>query len=130
MMDFLLETAQAPKYATYEDVWKYSELKKYFERLMVDYELMSATKLFLSNVEGLGDYFDNHAFFDFQAYLILNVFWYEKKKKKLDPDTDEYKRFSVNIKVFVSGKCDKWAINKKELDYMKSDCSEIMEYYL
>lgn len=125
-----LSNVEAPKYALYVDDWKYSELKNYFEKLSTNYELMSATKTFLSNVEGLGDYFDAHPFFDFQAYLILNVAWFEKNKMILSSDTQEYECFQKNMVTFMSGKCDRWAKNKKELDLMKADCKKIYDYYI
>ena len=103
-------------------------MKKYFYDLVASSEVNSATRCFLSNVEGLGDYFDKHKFFDFQAYLILNLYWFENHNKVLNFLTLEYKYFAQNIKMLLEGKFDDWTTSG-DLASMKADASKLTKLY-
>lgn len=94
--------AAKPQYSEMGECWSYDELKSYFDEI-VDCPFHIAACTFLSNVEGLGDYFDKHPFFDFQAYLIIAVFGINEGFV-YSPVTDEFNRLKADIEYFLSGK--------------------------
>lgn len=124
----LLTNENAPDYNALKQWYGYDELKDYFMRLLDHSDIRSATKRFLSNVEGLGDYFDKHALFDFQAYLVLNVVWFERENKALNFLSPEYKKFTENLRAFLNGDYDSWC-NKSDLDSMKNDAKKLVRLY-
>ena len=119
--------AAKPQYSEIGECWSYDELKSYFDEI-VDCPFHIESCTFLSNVEGLGDYFDKHPFFDFQAYLIIAVFGINEGFV-YSPVTDEFNRLKADIEYFLSGKIDAWAMDKANLTAMKNDCKKVWDVY-
>ena len=128
MSYYSLQNEEKPNLDKSVEVWSYAELKKYFHDLVASGDVNLATRSFLSNVEGLGDYFDKHKFFDFQAYLILNLYWFENHNKVLNFLTLEYKYFAQNIKMLLDGKFDDWTTSG-DLASMKADANKLTKLY-
>ncbi len=128
MSNYVLQSDGEPSYDFVGESWRYVEIKRYFDQLVKHDSVESATKRFLSNVEGLGDFFDRHAFFDFQAYLVLNTYWYEKCNKALNFLTPEYENFSRNLAMLISGALDGWC-DKTDIMEMKSDAEVLKKIY-
>ena len=126
-MDKLLKNAQKPNYAALPEKWSYYELKDYFDGISgIPFKMAACS--YLSNVEGLGDYFDLHAFFDFQAYLVLASMGL-KEDVMFKPGCEEYDRLRENIEYFLKGNCDDWTLTKKDLSLMKEDCKKVNAIY-
>lgn len=126
-MESRLATATIPDYDGINDGWSYEDLKMYFNEI-IDCPFTVAVCAFLSNVEGLGDFFDKHPFFDFEAYLILAVYGIEEGFV-FDPNTEEYSRLKADVEYFLTGKCDAWVMNKSDLSVIKSDASKVWNVY-
>ena len=126
-MESQMINAAKPQYSEIGECWSYDELKSYFDEI-VDCPFHIAACTFLSNVEGLGDYFDKHPFFDFQAYLIIAVFGINEGFV-YSPVTDEFNRLKADIEYFLSGKIDSWAMDKANLTAMKNDCKKVWDVY-
>ena len=126
-MNNLIIGAEKPDYAKMPDKWSYCELKDYFDG-MAGIPFKMAACSFLSNVEGLGDYFDAHVFFDFQAYLVLASAGISEDVM-FAPGSDEYDSLRQNIEYFMSGKYDDWTCGKKDAEKMKADCKAVYEIY-
>ena len=120
-MDKLLKNAQKPNYAALPEKWSYYELKDYFDGISgIPFKMAACS--YLSNVEGLGDYFD------FQAYLVLASMGL-KEDVMFKPDCEEYDRLRENIEYFLKGNCDDWTLTKKDLSLMKEDCKKVNAIY-
>ena len=128
MSYYSLKGVDKPDFEPSFDVMSYGEMKNYFHALAKGGDAMFATKSFLSNVEGLGDYLDKHKFFDFQAYLILNLYWFEKHGKVLNYLTLEYRNFAENLQLLMSDKIDGWA-SAEDVELMKCDANKLLKLY-